>query len=295
MFVKDNSLGSAVAYMMGNLSRVYDQGEAQSMVKTYFYYTHGFSATDLILQTSQKLSESDLLHLNETVKRLKKKEPLAYILGKVSFHDLELEVNSNVLIPRPETEELVEWILKSEKNPQLIWDFCTGSGCIALALKNRLKKSTIVGIDISQAALEVAYKNGLQHQLNVKWLAANVLEEDFVQQAKMEGVVEQLDIIVSNPPYVLESDKKEMADNVLKFEPELALFVPNSNPLKFYKAIVFHAQYLLKEEGKIYLEIHEDFAEETVSLLQQEGFAFTEIKKDLQGKNRMIKACRSQF
>ena len=294
MFVSDNTLGSAVTFMMEKLLKVYSAGEVQSMVKNYFYYQHSYSATDLILKTDNKLSESDLLHVNQTIKRLIKKEPLAHILGKTEFFGLELEVNNNVLIPRPETEELVHWVLENEKSAKLIADFCTGSGCIALALKSKLAHSQVFGIDISKQALEVAYRNGLNHQLEIKWMELDVLQEDKSSTA-LSSYAEKLDVIVSNPPYVLESDKKDMDSNVLDFEPGLALFVPDNEPLKFYKSIIFHAQYLLKENGKIYLEIHEDFADETLSLLHQEGFEFTEVKKDLQGKNRMIKACRRQF
>lgn len=294
MFVSDNSLSAAVSFMMERLLKIYPAGEIQSIVKNYFYYQHGFSASDLILKSDNKLSESDLLHLNDSVKRLVRKEPLAYIIGKSEFYGLNLDLNSNVLIPRPETEELVAWVLEDGAQASVIADLCTGSGCIALALKSKLKSAEVLGVDISKEALEVAYKNGLKNQLEVKWKQLDVLAEEEFSLA-LSSYAEKIDVIVSNPPYVLESDKKDMDANVLDFEPELALFVPDNQALKFYESIVFHAQYLLKENGKIYFEIHENYADETVSLLHREGFEFTEVKKDLQCKNRMIKACRRQF
>jgi release factor glutamine methyltransferase len=294
MFVSDNSLATTLTFMMESLLKVYPASEVQVIVKNYFYYQHKFSASDLILKTDHKLSESDLLHLKETVNRLSKKEPLAYILGKTEFFGLELEVSNKVLIPRPETEELVAWVLESEKSNSTIADFCTGSGCIALALKSNLRQGQVLGIDISKEALEVAYRNGLNHQLEIKWKELDLLQDDQFSEA-LSSYAQKLDVIVSNPPYVLESDKKDMDTNVLDFEPGLALFVPDEQPLKFYRSIIFHAQYLLTENGKIYLEIHEDFADETLSLLHKEGFEFTELRKDLQAKNRMIKACRRQF
>jgi release factor glutamine methyltransferase len=206
-------------------------------------------------------------------------------LGETEFFGLRLKVAPGVLIPRPETEELVQWIIDLVKpaDPSIL-DIGTGSGCIALALKNELKNAQVSAVDFAEHALEIARKNVRMNQLEVEFIKADILNWQNYNW-------ELFDVIVSNPPYVREQEKKAMQPNVLKFEPEKALFVSDDKPLVFYREIARFAQKYLKDEGELFFEINENLGEETVELLQGENFSDVELKKDLHGKMRMLK-CR---
>ncbi len=242
-----------------------------------------------IIDTRQLLSESELLFFRSVVKRLKNFEPLQYILGTTCFYGLDIQCDCRALIPRPETEELVDWVLSDYKGEtgSLIADVCTGTGCIALALKNHLPMARCIGVDVSIDALQLAELNAQNLELVVEWLCCDVLLPNWQPE---NWKMESFDCWVSNPPYVKNEEKIDMSDVVLNHEPHLALFAPIEDALLFYKKIADAASYFLKSKGHIYLELNENNAPDVVELLEQKGFVNIELRKDLQGKWRMIRA-----
>ena len=243
----------------------------------------GMTKTDLLLDKDKVLSESEILKFFYGIKSLKNNTPIQYVVGETWFFDLKISLGEGVLIPRPETEELVDWIINSEKKEISILDVGTGSGCIPLALKNNLRQSQVSGCDISEKAIEIAEKNAKDLHIEVDFFSLDILNE-----TKWEG--EKLDVIVSNPPYIPIKEKLKMSANVLDYEPSLALFVPDNNPLLFYIKIAEFSVLYLKSKGSLYFEIHEEFGPETLNMLKSKGFGNLEMRQDLQGKNRMIKA-----
>lgn len=273
---------------MKELSSLYPLEEIQ----TFFYLLTeeftGLKKFETALELRKEISETDLKKYRESLKDLKKEVPIQYILGKTFFYGLNFEVNSNVLIPRPETEELVDWIVGSaKKKPLKILDIGTGSGCIAIALAKNLSQSEVYAIDISKSALNTAQENA-----DLNGVKVNFLEADILQALNIE---EHFDIIVSNPPYVLVSEKSLMKKNVLEYEPHKALFVENNDPLLFYERITKFAARNLKDGGLLFFEINETKAKETRQLLMNHGFTDIELKADFLGKDRMIKAVLKQI
>lgn len=226
----------------------------------------------------QELSSSILMEL-------KTGKPLQYILGYTEFYGLKFVVNPAVLIPRPETEELVEWILNSvdaAKNLSIL-DIGTGSGCIPISLKKHLPKSNISAIDISPEALQTAKINAELNEVDIAFTEADILKD-------IHPITHNLQLIVSNPPYVTPADKAQMHLNVVNFEPHTALFVPQDDPLLFYKAIADFALANLSSGGLLFLEINESYGQKTTELLSRKGFKNIDVKKDLSGRDRMVKA-----
>ena len=224
------------------------------------------------------------------IKRLKAYEPIQYIIGKTSFFDLELKVDSSVLIPRPETEELVHWVindLETESDTNNILDIGTGSGCISIALDTNLPNAKVSALDISEKALSIAKSNALLNDAKVDFYECDILN---VESYQNKFKTSQFDIIVSNPPYVRDQEKQDIEDNVLKYEPHIALFVEDDNALQFYQAIINFANVFLNEKGWIYFEINENLGEDMVKLLENANYNYVRLKKDLFGKERMIKA-----
>ena len=213
---------------------------------------------------------------------IQKDSPLQYVIGKAPFLDFELFVNSNVLIPRPETEELVRWVLESCENGQNIMDLCTGSGCIALGLKKNNSTLKITGIDISQKAILIGIKNSKKLNLEVSWLVKDIknieLEDSFI------------DIIVSNPPYIYPEEKKIMHSRVLDYEPHIALFTPIDDPVCYYKYCINFAKKSLRVGGKLFFEINPNYINDIKNLLISSNFSSLETRKDVFGKNRMLSA-----
>jgi len=283
MFVIDNQLKTAKNYFSEQLKNLFTATEINSMWKEITCFRFNWNASDFILNTTSRLSESDLLFIRSYVHRLKNNEPFQYIHGKTTFFGLELKCDKRALIPRPETEELVAWAV--EFGPyKTIADLCTGSGCIALGLKSKFSESDITGLDISTDALSLARENSKLTNLVIEFNHADVLNinGDLLNQ--------KWDCIISNPPYIPTHEKESIAENVLNFEPEISLFVENDNPIIFYDAIVKYAKSNLSENGFLFFEIHPDFSVEISDLLNLKGFINIELRKDLQGKNRMIKA-----
>ena len=283
MFVVDNQLKTAKNYFSEQLKNLFTSTEINSMWKEIICFRFNWNASDFILNTTFRLSESDLLFIRSYVHRLKKNEPFQYIHGITTFFGLELICDKRALIPRPETEELVAWAV--EFGPyKTIADICTGSGCIALGLKSKFSESNVTGLDISTDALSLAKENSKLTNLDVEFIHADVLNIN-------EGFSDKKwDCIISNPPYIPSNERESIAENVLNFEPEISLFVENENPIIFYEAIVKYAKSNLLRKGFLFFEIHPDFSAEISDFLKFKGFINIEQRKDLQGKNRMIKA-----
>ena len=237
----------------------------------------------IVLNYEKEISEVEYKRFNEAMNRLKNHEPIQYVLECAYFFGLEFLVTPAVLIPRPETEELVAWILEhfSKIDALKILDLGTGSGCISIALAKNLPSAQVFALDISTEALEIARFNAKKNNVEINFISSNMLEWKSIQQ---------FDIIVSNPPYVLEKEKKQMKDNVLKHEPHLALFVDNASPLVFYKALRKIAQKNLSQNGLCFAELNEAFGVETKALFDEVSFQNVILKKDTFGKIRMLKA-----
>lgn len=269
------------------LTPIYDAGEAESFFYLILEENHKMKRIDLALNPDLTFSDTAIQYWNSILEQLKKEIPIQYLLGKTSFYGLEFGVNGTVLIPRPETEELVEWIIESQ-NPkakipmQKILDIGTGSGCIAISLAKNIPNARVFAIDVCDKALATAKKNAEINSVNVTFLEKNILETDDLE--------EQFDIIVSNPPYVRELEKQEIKKNVLDHEPHLALFVQDHDALIFYQKIAKLAQKNLHEKGQLFFEINQYLGTETLVLLEKMNFKNIELRKDIYGNDRMIKA-----
>ena len=255
-------------------------------INTFFYRICeqylDYKRIDVSLKSETLINPETFEYFETIISRLLTYEPIQYILGTTAFFGLEFKVDSNVLIPRPETEELVAWILKQTDSSQSIkiLDIGTGSGCIAISLAKHLPNAEIYALDVSPKALEIAELNAQQNAVKLNMIQANVLE--------WKPTDLSFDLIVSNPPYVRESEKERMAPNVLEHEPHLALFVENDNPLVFYRAIVELGKQTLKKQGQLYFEINEYLGKETQALFSSDTFEDVQLKSDIFGKHRMI-------
>ena len=255
-------------------------------INTFFYRICeqylDYKRIDVSLKSETLINPKTFEYFETIISRLLTYEPIQYILGTTAFFGLEFKVDSNVLIPRPETEELVAWILKQTDSSQSlkILDIGTGSGCIAISLAKHLPNAEIYALDVSPKALEIAELNAQQNAVKLNMIKANVLD--------WKPTDLSFDLIVSNPPYVRESEKERMAPNVLEHEPHLALFVENDNPLVFYRAIVELGKQTLKKQGQLYFEINEYLGKETQALFSSDTFEDVQLKSDIFGKHRMI-------
>lgn len=269
------------------LSGLYPSEETQSFFNILSKKYINLSRIEIALNPEKTISEEDFEKFQQALFRLKNHEPIQYIIGETEFFGLLFKVNKSTLIPRPETEELIEWIISSQKlithNPQhiTILDIGTGSGCMAISLAKNLSNAEVSALDISKGALKIAQQNAELNRVEVEFLQADIL--------KTETLLKQYDLIVSNPPYVRELEKKQMQRNVLKYEPDSALYVKDKDPLLFYRVISQLAKKHLKPNGKLFFEINEYLADELTLLLKNEGFQNIEVKKDIFGKDRMIK------
>jgi release factor glutamine methyltransferase len=275
------------AKFIAQLISIYDEMEAESFFYLILENQRQLRRIDLALNIDLHFSEEEILIWDEILDKLKLEIPIQYILGTTHFYGLEFNVNENVLIPRPETEELVEWIISSAVNmPKFknikILDIGTGSGCIAISLAKNIPNSEVFAIDISDKALATAKKNADLYKVAVTFIQRNILETNDLEQ--------QFDIIVSNPPYVRNLEKAEIKPNVLANEPHLALFVEDNDALIFYRKIAELATKNLSPEGKLFFEINQYLGKETVELLEKMHFKNSELRKDIYGNDRMI-AC----
>lgn len=265
------------------LNMEYQQEESANLIRELISYYIKIPKLEISLSLDKRISESDLLKIHFGVKDLIKHRPLQYILGTAIFNDLELEVTENVLIPRPETEELVNLIISStNKTKQRILDIGTGSGAIAIALALNLK-AKLFAIDISPKALNIAKQNADKNKAEIDFIQSNILDKD-----SWDNLPSNLDIIVSNPPYVRNSEKKLMKRNVLEYEPKKALFVDDTNPLVFYDSIAQLSTKKLNKNGELWFEINEYLADDLVKLMKP-FFENIEIIKDFRDKNRFCR------
>ncbi len=274
---------AGIAFVKKELTGIYSKEEIESLTFLIFEKLQGYSRTQFLLAKGEELSKEEFSEIEKVVARLKNHEPIQYILGMTEFYGLPFYTVPEVLIPRPETEELVQWIIQENKSSKpSILDIGTGTGCIAISLQKNIPQSTVLACDISPVCLETTKRNSELNNCDI-----SVFQYDILTQTP-EVSFQELDIIVSNPPYVRESEKLQMERNVLDFEPELALFVPDNNPLLFYKRIADFAKTQLKAGGKLYFEINEAFGRECSEMLQQKGFSEVILKNDIHGKNRMV-------
>ena len=268
------------------LSSRYDAMEIESFFFLILEQFRNLKRIDLALQPDLEFSEAEILLWNGVIEQLKQELPIQYILGKTNFYGLEFLVNPNVLIPRPETEELVDWIIKTNSNGNLstinILDIGTGSGCIAISLAKNISEAHVFALDISEKALATAKENAKKNQVAVTFIQKNILTTTDLEM--------EFDIIVSNPPYVRNLEKTEIKNNVLANEPHLALFVEDNDALLFYRKIAELAIKNLSPEGKLFFEINQYLGKETVELLSDLGFQNIELRQDIYGNDRMI-AC----
>ena len=281
------------------LSSLYDEKEVES----FFYLTleklHQKKRIDLALQPDLSMDETQLFQWETVLTELKTYKPIQYILGETEFYGLPFLVNENVLIPRPETEELVELILvesrKSKVESLSILDIGTGSGCIPVSLKKNLPSTEVFTIDVSTNALEVAQKNAEINGVEVNFIQTDILKVNDLKNLPTSNskLPASFDIIVSNPPYVRNLEKAEINPNVLEFEPHLALFVEDNDALLFYGKITELAKNHLSENGKLYFEINQYLGKETVALVESYGFKNVQLIKDIYGNDRMISASYS--
>jgi release factor glutamine methyltransferase len=301
------NIKSLKTYFFTELQTIQEDSEIESFFFILTEFLHNLKRIDVSLHPDFEVSESDLEKWNTIISELKNEKPIQYITGEAWFYGLRFEVNEITLIPRPETEELVEWIVESQKskvksqkskveylniqksNNLTILDIGTGSGCIPIALKKEIPSSFVSAIDISEKALEMARKNALDNQVEVNFIHQDILTSQHLNISTSQHLL--FDIIVSNPPYVRNLEKQEIKRNVLDYEPHLALFVDDSDALLFYRKIAQLALKSLAPNGKLFFEINQYLGEETLELLTKLGFKNIELRKDFVGNDRMICCC----
>ncbi len=326
-FVSDMTIQELKSTFLDNLAQLYPKEEIQSFFNLLISYKLKLSRTDIALNPNLIIKQTDLAFFLNALDDLQHEKPIQYIIGETEFYGLLFKVDKNVLIPRPETEELVEWVLKEtqEKRPKTqdrrkegsrlnstfstqhstlkVLDIGTGSGCIAISLAKNLPNTSVFALDVSKEAIQIAQQNAKLNNVDVHFIKQDILNTNVMLsevEALRTGSVEsysnerlsfqKFDIIVSNPPYVREIEKREIQNNVLENEPHLALFVANNNPLLFYDTIADFAKEHLAKNGQLFFEINQYLGKETVELLKQKKFTSIELKKDVFGNDRMVKA-----
>ena len=279
-------------YFIQELAPFYDAYEAESFFYLILEDRHKLRQIDLALNHELVFEEADIEKWKILLAELKKEVPIQYLLGKTNFYGLDFEVNEHVLIPRPETEELVEWIIRENsgierlKNLKIL-DIGTGSGCIAISLAKNIPNAKVFAIDVSAEALAMAKKNAKNNNVEITFLLQSILETDDLKQG--------FDIIVSNPPYVRNLEKQEIKGNVLNYEPHLALFVEDNDALIFYRKITELAQKNLVENGKLYFEINQYLGTEMTDLMEKMNFKNIELRKDIYDNDRMMRGLKSNL
>jgi release factor glutamine methyltransferase len=275
---------AALDYLTTQLAALYDRAEARAIARLVMEAITGKPAS-AINSSNNLLSEAQQTLLEKMLAELRQYKPVQYVTGKAWFYNMELMVNNAVLIPRPETEELVQWILEEEqpkRSQASILDIGTGSGCIPIALKKNWPAAEVFGLDVSAEALAMAQQNATTQQTQIQWLQASILEPAV-------WPAQPFDIIVSNPPYIPQQESEQLDKNVTDWEPHLALFVPDTDPLLFYNAIAEFAKTHLQTGGSLYFECHQHYVKQVLKALQEKGF-MAEQKTDMFGNERMVKA-----
>jgi release factor glutamine methyltransferase len=284
------TLNEARTVLTKELNKVYDSDELKNIIDLVLEYITTMPRMEQVKSKLAYLTCGQLETIDSITERLKKNEPIQYVLGESWFAGMKFKVNKNVLIPRPETEELVDWIVKENAQRSIInvqfsmIDIGTGSGCIPIAIKKKLPDANISAIDVCSEALFTATENAIDHNTEVDFILLDFLDED------NWAALGQFDVIVSNPPYVRRSEKENMHIRVKEFEPHKALFVPDNDALLFYKKLAGFSLKHLKPGGKLFVEINEVYGDAVTDLFRVAGFINIELKKDMQGKDRMIRA-----
>jgi release factor glutamine methyltransferase len=287
MHIPSNRVRDIERYIRTELDELYPEGELRMFTQMLFEAYMGWSTAQLLLHRDDTINQSDLLKFHWAVEDLKQYRPIQHIIGYTDFCDCRIAVSPDVLIPRPETEEIVlratELLNDSGANVQegTFLDLCTGSGCIAIALAKQFPKAKVYAVDISTKALDLAQKNAERNHVAVEFVQSDILQETIALPCPT------FDLIISNPPYIQEKERCNMERNVLEYEPSLALFVPDKDPLKFYRAIGLYALQHLTYKGLLILEINEHLGSATCQLLQSIGFV-TQLLQDFRGKDRSI-------
>lgn len=286
MFVQVNTVKAIKDYFEEGLSDFYSKGEIQTLFEITCEHFLGWNRIDQKMKLSERLSESELLDFHFTLKRLKNHEPIQHILEEAPFMGLMFNVSPDTLIPRPETEELVDLIIKNIDKETKLLDIGTGSGCIPITIKNARPNLSVFATDISEKALNIAKENAAKNNVEILFEQHDVLSDNTLPKE----FPETFDIIVSNPPYVRQMEKREMQRSVLDFEPHLALFVDDEDPLLFYRTIAQKSKEWLAPNGKIYFEINQYLAEETKEMMVKLGYKNIEVTKDINNNDRILYA-----
>lgn len=276
-----------IAYIKESLKDSYPTSEINSLVRLIMERVCNIQPHHFLFCKDREVPEGEKSRIREIVARLKEMEPIQYILGTADFYSLQFEVNPSVLIPRPETEELVEQVILDNQDKRIkILDIGTGSGCIAVTLRKNLKKASVIATDISAEALDTARRNAKRNNATITFIRTDILDPEKAET----DLPFVLDVIVSNPPYIKEEEKRDMEKNVLDYEPHLALFVPDNDPLLYYWHIAHFGKKKLRRNGRLYFEINAAHGDMIVEMLQEEGYKNIELIQDLSGKDRIIKA-----
>lgn len=291
MFARIRSLRDIFQQFQSALQGIYPEQEAKSLAYWVLEETLGYSKAKIHAQWTDIFPSSLAEQMDFILHELMQHKPIQYVFGKAYFMGMTFKVNEQVLIPRPETEELIEWILervrREKLNPRRVLDIGTGSGCIAVSLAKMLPDATLTAMDISAGALKVAATNARSNGVMLNCLEQDVLQPSFL------SLSDPYDLIVSNPPYIAFSEMPAMRANVLSFEPHTALFVPDSQPLIFYERIAAFAAQNLVTGGSLYFEINEAFGAEVLACMKKAGLSSAELRKDFQGKDRMAFAIKA--
>lgn len=281
------TIQAAFAHITNTILPLYEAREAANIAHMLMEHVTGMGKMDRIVHKDKALEPAQLQALQSAITDLQRNRPIQYIIGISWFYGMEFQVNESVLIPRPETEELVEWILTEQPGePIRLLDIGTGSGCIPISLQKNLPGATVWAIDVSEDALATAQGNATRLHAPVHFAVMDALD------TAATATLPEFDIIVSNPPYIRQREKADMQHQVVDFEPSLALFVPDLDPLLFYRAIGLLAQQKLAPQGKLYFEINEALGKEVVALLHAQGFINVILRADLFGKDRMVSATK---
>ena len=288
MKAPSNNLRTLRFFYHKQLQPIYGDTESTELLLILIKHFFGFDRTKLALQNDLRLSESEMLKLHFAVKDLLQQKPVQYITKTVDFLGNSFKITPGVLIPRPETEQLVDILIKrfSKRSKLNIWDLGTGSGCIAISLALALPGSKVAAFDLSEEAIDLTKENAKLLNANINIQKADILKQDFLK------IPEKIDLLVSNPPYVRHSERKYMKPNVLNFEPELALFVPDDDPLVFYKAITKTATKVLAMGGELWFEINEALGNETTNICWEAGLKEVQLHQDIHGRDRFVSALK---
>jgi release factor glutamine methyltransferase len=286
------TLGSWSVNFKKELGKIYPAREVQQIEYMVFEKYLGFSKTDLAIRREHNIGDKENEQIKNALMRLVKLEPVQHVINSAYFMGIVLKSDNRALIPRSETEELVAWVIEDHKGKEpRVADVGTGSGCIPIVLARELIGSRITAIDVSEQALQLAKENAQTHGVSIEFMEVDIMS--WKTNPILSSCSQSLDVVISNPPYIQELDKKTMNRNVLDYEPDIALFVDNDDPLIFYKAIAGWSSRSLVKGGSLYLEINERFGNEITTLLNERGFEDIELRKDIHGKDRMV-ACKWQ-